>query len=484
MGTRSHSRSRRRPRPPAAAVPARRPLRTALVVAGALLLALVLAVAAGLYAFGQIGRAPGELIDYAKRRLQGHTKLETVALPVLDQLRDTLGEPDEIDHRLPFEVPPLPANPMQAAPAVAAPAAAAARVIRVGPTREVRTLAEAARRAGNGSIVEIDPGDYRADAAVWSQTDLTIRGRGPQVRLIAAGAHAEGKAIWVVRGDRITIEGIHFIGARVGDRNGAGIRHEQGQLLVRRCVFFDNQMGILTGNDGQAELTVEDSEFGHHHNAAGISHAIYVGSIARFRLSGSWVHHVNRGHLVKSRARHNRIEYNRLSDESGGRASYELELPDGGEAEVVGNLVQQGAGTSNSVIVSYGAEGLRWPVNTLRFVHNTVVNDRPLGGTFLRVAPGTQAVTLRNNLWVGPGRIDATAQADVQGDQRGTWEDLVRPSREDWRPNERLQARLHDWLPAPTEPAWQPRREYAHPASTRALAGPARWPGALQSAGP
>jgi hypothetical protein len=462
----------------------KRPRRTWLIVSGGVLLMLVLAVAAALFAFGQIGRAPGELIDYAKRRLQGHPKLELVALPVLDHLRDSLGEPDEIEHRLPFDVPPLPPNPMQPLAAAADPPAAAASVIRVGPTRAIRTIAEAARRATDGSTIEIDPGDYRADAATWSQSDLTIRGRGEQVRLIADGAHAEGKAIWVVRGDRVTIEGIHFIGARVSDHNGAGIRHEQGRLLVRRCAFFDNQMGILTGNDGKAELQIEQSEFGHHHNAARISHAIYVGSIASFRLSGSWVHHVNRGHLVKSRARSNRIEYNRLTDESGGRASYELELPNGGDTVVVGNVIQQGAGTSNSVIVSYGAEGLRWPVNTLRFVHNTVVNDRPLGGTFLRVAPGTQAVTLRNNLWVGAGRVDAPAGADAAGDERASWEDLVRPSREDYRINEATRARLHGRALAQVDVAWAPRREYAHPLATRPLPEPARWPGALQSPGP
>jgi hypothetical protein len=489
MGTRPPSRSRHRSRShrgstAAALPPARHRGRTWLIVSGGLLLVLALAVAATLFAFSQIGRTPGELIDYAKRRLQGHPKLELVALPMLDQLRDSLGEPDEIEHRLPFDVPPLPANPMQPPATAAEPPAAAASVLRVGPSRTIRTLAEAARRATNGSTVEIDPGDYRADVAVWRQSDLTIRGSGEQVRLIASGAHAEGKAIWVVQGDRVTIEGIHFVGTRVPDNNGAGIRLERGSLVVRRCSFFDNEMGILTSNEGTARLEVEQSEFGYQNNAAGISHAIYVGTIASFRLSGSWVHNVNRGHLVKSRASKNRIEYNRLTDESGGRASYELELPNGGEAEVVGNLIQQGTGTSNSVIVSYGAEGLHWPVNTLRFVHNTVVNDRPHGGTFLRVAPGTQAVTLRNNLWVGAGRVDAMAGADAAGDERATWEDLARPSREDYRLNAAARDRLRARTPAPVDAAWAPRREYAHPLATRPLAEPARWPGALQSPGP
>lgn len=100
--------------------------------------------------------------------------------------------------------------------------------LRVGPTRAIRTLGEAARRARDGEVIEIDAGEYRAPSAVWTQNDLLIRGlrdpRGmaPRVVLIADGASAEGKAIWVVRGGRVRIEDIEFRGARVASGNGAG----------------------------------------------------------------------------------------------------------------------------------------------------------------------------------------------------------------------------------------------------------------------
>lgn len=35
------------------------------------------------------------------------------------------------------------------------------------------------------------------------------------------------------------------------------------------------------------------------------------------------------------------IYYNRLTDEAGGQASYELEFPNGGMVYVVGNIVEQ-----------------------------------------------------------------------------------------------------------------------------------------------
>lgn len=365
-----------------------------------------------------------------------------------------------------------------------------AAVIRVGPGRAVQRLADAARLAVDGSVIEVDAGDYVADVAVWDRARLTIRGVGGRVRLLAAGAHAEGKAIWVVRRGAVTVEDIEFAGARVPDRNGAGIRLERGHLLVRRCRFLDSETGILTGNEAGTRLEVEASEFGRLGAGDGQSHGLYVGRIDSFRLSACHVHHANVGHLVKSRARSNRIEYNRLSDESSGRASYELEFPDGGVAEVVGNIVQQGALTRNPVIVSYGAEGHAWPDRRLSLVHNTVVNDRPLGGTFVRVAPAPAgdtamtAVLSRNNLFVGSGSVGLPDGADTAGDRRADWSWFVQPQRQDYRLSEPGRAAAARQPLASVGAALQPRAQYVHPARRQALSEPLRWPGAVQTGAP
>jgi hypothetical protein len=448
----------------------------------ALLLAAVVLLGALVWAAcGYLGRTPAELIDYTKRRLQGHAQLERISLPVLELLRRGLADQDEVELALPFAVPPRPANPALAG---TAPAGDDPRIIRVGPGRSITRIAVAAQMAVDGSVIEIDAGDYVADVAVWSAAGLTIRGLGDRVRLIAGGADAEGKAIWVFRSPRATVENIEFVGARVADRNGAGIRLESGHLVVRRCTFWGSENGILASSEPGTQLEVENSEFGYNGAGDGLSHAIYVGAIDSFRLTGSYLHHGNVGHLLKSRARLNRVEYNRLSDESGGRSSYEMEFPNGGIAEVVGNVVQQGSGARNSIMVSFGAEGYRWPRNELRFVHNTVVNDLKLGGSFLRVLPGAQAVVLRNNLFVGPGKVDGSAVLDAAGDRDASWGDLLRPSREDYRPGERARTAWAAVPLAAVEPAWAPRFEYLHPAATRPITGPPALPGALQAGPP
>jgi len=71
---------------------------------------LALASGAAWWAYAQIGKTPGELMDYAQRRLQGHNKLEWVALPVMAQLRNWLDQPSrQALLKTPFVIPPPPA---------------------------------------------------------------------------------------------------------------------------------------------------------------------------------------------------------------------------------------------------------------------------------------------------------------------------------------------------------------------------------------
>ncbi len=273
--------------------------------------------------------------------------------------------------------------------------------MQVGPTRAIQTLAEAARRARDGETIEVDAGEYRRDVAVWTQNRLTLRAASGRVRLLADGAAAEGKAIWVVRASQMQVQGFDFQGARVAARNGAGIRFETGQLTVRDCRFIDNEMGLLTNNDSQAELVVEDSEFAHNQRPDGHNHQLYAGSIRSLTVEKSHFHHGSIGHLLKSRAAFNHIAHNRLVDGPDGSASYELEFPNGGVAVVRNNLIQQSARTQNPIMVSYGAEGYRWPANSLELVHNTLVDDLPQGGIALRVMPGEVTLKLHDNLLVG-----------------------------------------------------------------------------------
>ena len=210
------------------------------------------------------------------------------------------------------------------------------------------------------------------------------------------------------------VEGFDFEGAVVASRNGAGIRLERGSLLVRDCTFMRNEMGLLTNNDPGTVLEIQDSEFAYNQRHDGHNHNLYVGQIARLSVTGSYFHHARTGHLLKSRAALNHIVNNRLTDEEGGTASYELEFPNGGMAYVVGNIIAQSAQTENPQLISFGAEGYKWPRNEIHLENNTLVNPLPQGGVFLRVAPGADAIRAVNNRLVGTGKLESAGPGEYQ----------------------------------------------------------------------
>ena len=355
----------------------------------------------------------------------------------------------------------------------------------VGSGRAIKTLAEAARVAAPGTLIEVDAGEYSADVAVWQHDSVTVRAVRGRARLLAHGAAAEGKAIWVVRANGMRAEGVDFEGAAVADRNGAGIRLEKGSLHVRDCSFMHNEMGILTNNDPATTLEVENSEFGYNQRPDGHNHNLYVGAIARLSVTGSYFHHTRTGHLLKSRAAVNHIFYNRLTDEPGGTASYELEFPNGGVAYVVGNLIGQEFQTDNPHLISFGAEGYRWPHNEIYLVNNTLVNPLPQGGVYLRVAPGAGAIRAFNNLLVGPGALEPAGPGEYRSNFTVEAREFANVEAYDFRlkSSSRLVGRAADPGSANSQ-RLLPQREYVHPRGTRSLDGTAHNPGSMQRLAP
>jgi hypothetical protein len=283
--------------------------------------------------------------------------------------------------------------------------AACAATLQVGPGRDYQKPSQAAAAARDGDVVEIASGVYSGDTATWRASNLVLRGIGGRAHLKADGHNAQGKAIWVIAGSNTTVENIEFSGARVPDRNGAGIRQEGAGLVVRNCHFHDNEEGILTGANPASEILVESSEFAGNGFGDGLSHNMYIGKVGKFTLRCCYTHNARVGHLVKSRAMENYILYNRITDE-GGTASYEVDLPNGGKTFLIGNMIEQGAKSENSTIVSYAEEGGSNPSQHLYVSHNTIVNDRG-GGVFVRVAgsaPAT-ATLIVNNAFAGPGTL-------------------------------------------------------------------------------
>ncbi len=359
----------------------------------------------------------------------------------------------------------------------------------VGPDRPLMTLAEALAAAADGDTVALMPGHYKGQTGVVTHKQLTIRGVAERPVLEAAGQMAERKGILVVRGGAITVDNVEFRGARAADADGSGIRHDSGKLTVRNCLFADNEKGLMTSNDEQARLVVEDSEFGPAPRVEGsLPHLLYVGRIASFSLRGSRFYGGYEGHLVKSRARESHITYNLIDDGAEGQASYEIDLPEGGLAWIIGNVIGQGEHASNPVMVAYGGEGGRWPKNALYLSHNSFIGNPWPPSWNVRVfssrLPGPVEVKAINNLSLGLGLFSPGTSGVFEGNR--------------WALRRRAVQSIYTLEFGLTEasglrgsvgPAGQgggeslqPTAEFKLPRGTRPIQPPAAWsPGAMQT---
>lgn len=275
------------------------------------------------------------------------------------------------------------------------------------------TLPKALARARPGETVTLAAGLYAGQVGVVTQPGLTLRSPGAGAVLQADGRHAEGKGLLVVRAAGVHIENLEFRGARVPSGNGAGIRFEAGTLTLDRCRFIDNEMGLLSAGRPEMQLVVRDCSFGDapRHDSGQLHHLLYVGAIGacvvmRCRFFNGW-----RGHLLKTRARVNRVLWNELVDGPDGEASYELEFPEGGDNLVLGNRIEQSARTQNPALLSLGAEadgrhGGRLVLRDNHFVnHHAGTAEAP--ARFVHLWPerlaGPLEVVDEGNVFEGPG---------------------------------------------------------------------------------
>ncbi|MFT3927507.1 MAG: right-handed parallel beta-helix repeat-containing protein [Myxococcales bacterium] len=294
--------------------------------------------------------------------------------------------------------------------------AAAAESLRVGPGQTYATPCAAVAAASPNAEILIAPGTY-TDSCALSVPGLTLRGVDgrPKIDLSGTDHPAQYKGIYVVTADSVTLENLELSGAHISAQNGenaAAIRLEGQGLTVRRCFIHDNQNGILGGSAGT--LTVEYSEFfrngmGNGCSGGGCTHNLYIGKIDTLFFRYNWSHGIaqdtsDKGHLLKSRAAKNYIEYNRISGEDAAD-SYEIDLPNGGLAVLIGNVIQKGPASGNTVLFSWGEEGVEHPDQRVFAVNNTFINARP-SGTFIHAQGAT--LTAKNNLLVGAGAPSST----------------------------------------------------------------------------
>jgi Right handed beta helix region len=243
------------------------------------------------------------------------------------------------------------------------------------PDCRYTSLHDALAVAMPGDEAVLAPGVYE-EGAVITTPHLVLRGEpGAHLR----GHAVEGKAALVVKAAGVVIEGIECSGIAVRDNNGACVRIEGDDLTVRNVHFHDNQQGILSGSGGGL-LLVEGSLL-ERNGLGGQAHGVYIG-----RATQTFIFRNNRvlattgaGHGVKSRAQSTIIENNVIAGLDG-HDSRAIDLPNGGDVVIRGNVLEKGPNSANAQMIGLALEGDLHEVNHTLIESNLVIFDTlPVG---------------------------------------------------------------------------------------------------------
>lgn len=227
--------------------------------------------------------------------------------------------------------------------------------------RAYGSLQEAVSAIGNGSgSILIAPGTYR-QCAVQEGGEIAFIARAPGT-VTLDGATCEGKAALVLRGRGARVEGLTFENLRVPDANGAGIRLEQGNLVVRDSLFRDSESGILAGNDRGGTILVEQSTFsglGRCDRDLDCAHSIYIGAYGSLIVRRDRFERGRGGHYVKSRATRIEVTGCSFDDSAGHLTNYMIDLSNGATGLIADNIFVQGRDKENyGAFITVAAEGV------------------------------------------------------------------------------------------------------------------------------
>lgn len=297
-----------------------------------------------------------------------------------------------------------------------------------GSKFKYHSIASAVAATHDGDVVLVQTGTYTNDF-LTIRDSIDLKAFGGMVHINATVAPPDGKAIITegATGTSVSISGFELTGAQVADQNGAGIRYEGGDLALTACYMHDNQQGILAGAAvaGTGTISIDQSEFAANGSGDGYTHNIYVNDVALLSITNSYVHDAVVGHEIKSRAETTVITNSRIADGGSGTASYSIDLPNGGNATISNDVIEQGPGSQNPAMISYGEEGSLRAGTSVSVSGNTILNDLS-GGSASGVLNATQAaVAVTANLVWG---LPAAQFVRGVASESGTVTPLVEPA--------------------------------------------------------
>jgi hypothetical protein len=289
-------------------------------------------------------------------------------------------------------------------------------VLEVCPTGCMYNLPHLAFDAAvNGDTIQIDYGLY-TDCGTITKDNIIVRGvpnaAGARPRM--GGMTCNRKGIIIVQGGNTLIEGLELhdaVDPTTMDMNWACVRFDSlasaRNLKLRDCWLHDADDGLLGNNTSTAPNTVViESCLFENLGRAGYAHGMYLGTaVDLFVIRNSIVrHNHDDGHLVKSRAIQNILECNTIAALDG-LNSYAIDLPQGGNATVRSNVVEQGPHINNGgdFFINFAEENGNNAPHSLSVHDNQFVNDYSGQGQINVAIAGTPTPNWFANTYVGAG---------------------------------------------------------------------------------
>jgi hypothetical protein len=303
--------------------------------------------------------------------------------------------------------------------ALAAPPPEPQGYVKIGAV-QYDSLADAAAAASAGALVEIYGGlrDLKATAAF--PRSCTILGMTPDAKLEwtlgVTQPMANGKGLIVCTAydptSVFTVENLELCGAKVSDANGAGVRGDGcAQITVRNCYIHNNENGVLSVAKRQFYYgnTLRNNGY-----PDGQAHGVYVNDpgVDEVTAENNTLYAAVVGNQFKCRAKKLTFRHN-LVAELDGSCSWQVDIPNGGDALVEFNVIEQGPNAQNTNLVSYGFNGLPADgrVNNLAFRDNIVINDNAANAGGIVIFNQPAALEVVRNSWVGAFSQHVTGHA-------------------------------------------------------------------------
>ena len=292
---------------------------------------------------------------------------------------------------------------------------ASADTLQVGPNRELKTAAAAARVVADGDRVVFDPGEY-FECAIWRASGIVIEAATPTIasgppNVVFTDMACGGKASFVIVGNDVTLRGLAFTRIRVPDGNGAGIRAEGRNLTIEHCSFTNNQTAILTVAQPAGSLIIRDSAFVGNGacNRGYCLSTLGTGPLARLRIERSGFRDPRAsqtetgqpaaGAQISSAAEVTELVDNRIEDGSGASSAL-VAFTATGSLLMTGNVLEKGPRLADAHAAIFAGSG--WGRATgLTLQRNTLVNHTGRPGVFLLNWTGASPVLEGNVLGAG-----------------------------------------------------------------------------------